>query len=197
MSTHVRRISVGLFLLIVRPLTPLMPAWSHLFTRVDEALARGEAWRAREMLQGLLRSTDYDAALYEMYGRVLLRMGDLPEAGKYLFLSGARISEYEAAVALFLKRNSHHTWQQLFSTFPHGARRAATEDFPAVVRLELERLQMPPRRADKPKPVVVEHRQGCGEKLAIVGCALAGIFIIACFAIGFAMVLDSFGKMFR
>lgn len=171
--------------------------WRPLFKRVDEALGRGEVWRAKEMLQSAIGGADYDASLYEKYGRVLLQMGDLLEAGKYLFLSGARKPEYEAAVALFLHRHAHHPWQMLFSTFPRRARRAATEDFPAVVRLELERLQMPPKQADKPKPPVVEQRQGCGEKLSIIGCALAGMFLIACFGTGFTIVMEAFFKLFR
>lgn len=73
-------------------------------TRVQAALSRGELWRAKEILQGAIATLKYDPLLYEQYGLILFQMGDLVEAGKYLFLSGQVKEEYETAINLYLKR---------------------------------------------------------------------------------------------
>ena len=56
-----------------------------LYERVDEAIERGEMWRAKEILRGNIGTSSYDSQLYERYGRLLLDLGEMVEAGKYLF----------------------------------------------------------------------------------------------------------------
>ncbi len=58
--------------------------------RADQAVREGRLWRAKEILQGGMRSAGYDVVFFERLGVLLLRMGDLLEAGKFLFLSGRR-----------------------------------------------------------------------------------------------------------
>src|SRR5207244_2839830 len=60
------------------------------YKRVDDALARGELWRAKEILRGRVASSHFDPVLFERYGEVLLAAADLFEAGKFLFLSPFR-----------------------------------------------------------------------------------------------------------
>ena len=55
---------------------------------VKAALTNNQLWRAKEILQGTIASSGYDPFLFEQYGLILFQMGDLMEAGKYLFLSG-------------------------------------------------------------------------------------------------------------
>ena len=80
------------------------PIAMELYERVDEAVRRGEIWRAKEILRGSIRSRGYDTELYERYGRLLLDLQETLEAGKYLLLSGMRRPEYEASIELCLSR---------------------------------------------------------------------------------------------
>jgi hypothetical protein len=117
--------------------------------------ARGNLWRAKELLQGSLRNFEYNLELYEEYGTVLLRMGDLPAAGKFLFLSGARKPEYEEAISLYLKRH----WgspAQLFSSFPRRARLIVLSTYPEAVERDLQGLGFPNNLSLFPGAVV--HR---------------------------------------
>ncbi|MBT8487380.1 MAG: hypothetical protein HKN72_11610 [Gemmatimonadetes bacterium] len=95
---------------------------SRTFAKAESALNRGELWRAKEILQGTLASQQYHPELYERYGRVLLEMGDLLSAGKYLFLSGSRDAAYEAPIAIFLNRFRGRDAGELVRVLPSRAR---------------------------------------------------------------------------
>ena len=64
----------------------------------EKEVAKGNLWRAREILQGSIPNAGYDCDLFESLGNVLLSMGDLPEAGRFLFLAGKRQPEYDEAI---------------------------------------------------------------------------------------------------
>jgi hypothetical protein len=106
--------------------------------KVEAALNAGELWKARDLLRGRIGSSPYSPDLYEQLGVVLLRMGDVPEAGKYLFLSGRREPDYEAAINLYLQRHGRHGWRQLVGSFPSSARRAQLDVLPTAVLTALE-----------------------------------------------------------
>ncbi len=110
------------------------------FKIVDDAILAGKLWRAKEIMQGRLGSSGYSPALYEKYGQVLLLMGDLIEAGKYLFISGQRESGYSVAIELFLARNAKQGWARLKSAFPRRVRNLPIDEFPEQVQLELSNL---------------------------------------------------------
>ena len=76
----------------------------------------------------------YDPDIYERYGQVLLQMGDLVEAGKFLFLSGQRDSTYGESIDLYLKRFAKADHRRFISTFPKAARLSKIEDYPEVVQ---------------------------------------------------------------
>ncbi len=101
--------------------------------KVEAALNSGELWKARDILRGRITSSAYSPDLYEQLGVVLLRMADVPEAGKYLFLSGRRQPEYDAAIGVFLHRHGRHGWRHLVASFPSSARRGRIEALPTRV----------------------------------------------------------------
>jgi hypothetical protein len=105
-------------------------------------IEQGRLWRAKEMLQGSLGNFGYNLELYEEYGKVLLLMGDLPSAGKFLFLSGVRKPEYEQAIGIYLTRHRGRP-AQLFSTFPRTARLIVLSTYPKPVEEDLRRLGFP------------------------------------------------------
>ena len=123
-------------------------AKQSLYQRVDEAIARGEAWRAKEMLRGNIGSGSYDSQLYERYGKLLLDLGELAEAGKYFFLSGRRESEYEEAIEVYLSRHPRSRPELLFRSFPSGARFRELHRYPLEVRRTLEERGLPQHFAD-------------------------------------------------
>jgi len=102
------------------------------FAKVDKALSEGALWRAKEILQGNI-AHGYDCEIYERYGQVLLQMGDLPEAGKYLFLSGKSLPEYEQAISIYLKRHTKLNPFHTLYTFPKAARLPRLSDYPETV----------------------------------------------------------------
>ena len=119
-----------------------MPEEESLYDRVDEAIARGEVWRAKEILRGNIRIRGYDVELYERYGRLLLDIGEMSEAGKYLFLSGQRAPECEEAISLYLERHVPNPEHMYFS-FPRAARLNDIDEYPEEVRRTLETFNFP------------------------------------------------------
>jgi hypothetical protein len=103
--------------------------------RAQEETERGRLWRAREILQGSVRS-GYDIEVYEEYGKLLLRMGDWIEAGRFLFLSGARKVAYEEAIALYLSKHRGGP-AELFRSFPRKARLVVLSTYPSAVERDL------------------------------------------------------------
>lgn len=104
---------------------------------VERELAAGRLWRAKEILQGRLRSAGYDSVLYERYGLVLLQLGDLAEAGKYLFLSGVRRPEYSESIAIYIHRHGK-SLRSLRDTFPACVRRTEIASYPESVLADLQ-----------------------------------------------------------
>lgn len=123
-------------------------AKQNLYQRVDEAIERGETWRAKEILRGNVGSGSYDSQLYERYGKLLLDLGELVEAGKYLFLSGRRHPEYDEAIAVYLSRHPESRPELLFRSFPSGARFRELHRYPLEVRRVLEERGLPQHFAD-------------------------------------------------
>ena len=114
-----------------------------LYERVDAAVQRGQVWRAKELLRGNIGSGSYDSPLYERYGRLLLDLGELVEAGKYLFLSGRRCPEFDEAIKVYLSRHPEDRPEVLYYSFPAAARFRKIARYPLAVRRVLEERGLP------------------------------------------------------
>ena len=112
-------------------------------------IEKGNLWRAKEILQGAIRGGGYDVELFETIGIVLLRMGDLPEAGKFLFLSGVRRPEYPEAIEIFLSRHRRKEPHNLLYRFPRSARLKTLSDYPDEVVQVLRAMGFPEVLKDK------------------------------------------------
>jgi hypothetical protein len=110
--------------------------------RARTEIERGRLWRAKEILQGSVRTLGYNPELYEEYGRLLLRMGESPEAGRVLFLSGARKAEYEEPIHLYLGKYGQSP-ARLFRSFPQRARLVVLATYPKTVENELRERGFP------------------------------------------------------
>lgn len=105
----------------------------------DREIAAGNLWRAKEILHRSLKYSGYNIQLFEKLGIVLLKMNDLAEAGKYLFLSGVRKSEYEEAIGIFLKKYEGKP-HNLFHPLPRAAKLSKISDYPEAVADKLREL---------------------------------------------------------
>jgi hypothetical protein len=114
----------------------------NVIEKADREIAKGKLWRAKEILQGAIGHAGYETEIYEKLGLVLLRMQDLAEAGKYLFLSGARKPEYLEPIEIFIGRYQKKP-HNLYNQFPRSARLAKIEDYPPAVADALRALNFP------------------------------------------------------
>lgn len=108
----------------------------------EREVEKGNLWRAKEILQGSIPNAGYNCDLFEKLGNVLLIMGDLPEAGRFLFLSDRRKPEYEQAIEIFLKKYGNN-WRGLLHTFPRPAKLSTLSEYPDGVRRQLEQSGVP------------------------------------------------------
>ena len=108
----------------------------------EKEVAKGNLWRAREILQGSIPNAGYDCDLFESLGNVLLTMGDLPEAGRFLFLAGKRQPEYDEAIKIFLRKQGR-SWRTLRQSFPRVAKLPRLSDYPDCVSRQLAELGFP------------------------------------------------------
>lgn len=121
----------------------------RILDKARRELDHGNLWRAKEILQGAIRSESYDVELYEMMGTVLLRMGDLPEAGRFLFLSGVRRDEYLEAIEIFLSRHRRKAPQEFVHVLPRKARLRTVSEYPDEVAQVLREIGFPKTVTDE------------------------------------------------
>ena len=131
-----------------------------LYQRVDEAVEKGEVWRAKEILRGNIASGSYDSQLYERYGMLLMELGELVEAGKYLFLSGRRSPEYARAIEVYLSRYPADRPEVLYHSFPSAARFGEQlSRYPLEVRRTLQERGLPEYFEELHRQRLERHRQ--------------------------------------
>ncbi len=148
------------------------------------ARSKGKLWQAKEILQGRISSHPYDAEIMEEYGSVLLEMGDDLEAGKYLFLSGARLPEYEDAINLYLDRFAKSTAIHLHASFPAWARKVPLERFPEPVTIELRARGFKPADLNQYIREPRSQPSPAGEKMAKYGCLAVVAILVMLFGVG-------------
>lgn len=123
--------------------------------KAQREMDNGNLWRAKEILQGAIGSGEsYDVQLFEMMGSVLLRMGDLPEAGRFLFLSGVRQPDYREAIEIFLSRYSRTAPHDFIHLLPRSARLRTVSDYPDEVARALREMKFPEVLKDKNERVI-------------------------------------------
>jgi hypothetical protein len=151
--------------------------------QIAELIANGEHWKAKEKLQGRLSALTYDCDLFESYGQVLLKMHDSLEAGKYLFLSGARKPEYDDSISLFLDRYSQKDICYIYHSFPKAAQAAEFSEFPSVVIRELNERGFSQndirKRTELGKPSSSPGNSFVGGLIVTVLLALLGGFLVS------------------
>jgi hypothetical protein len=154
--------------------------------RVDQALAEGKLWRAKEILEGQLSTPDFDRELLLKYGRVLLAMGDLLAAGRVLFFSGYRDAEFQEAIELFLSRHPRSNRNRFAGSIPSMIRRQAhLAEYVASEEFELSGWSDEALQSIKPHriPIKRERPSPLRQKLrSIVAAAIAVVLVLVLLA---------------
>lgn len=151
---------------------------------VAQAIESGQLWRAKEILSGRVGTCAFDAELYEQFGTLLLRMGDDIQAGRFLFLSGKRLPDYQPAIDLFLRKHRGGRGE-MFAAFPAHVRRRPWVELPAQVQQELEALKF--GRPSGDGALWANLRFPKDESSSPVGCLLALMVVT-----GFVVLLTLF-----
>lgn len=152
----------------------------------DRELVAGRPWRAKEILQGSIPNAGYDLALFEKLGLVLLKMGDLREAGRYLFLSSRREPVYQEAINAFLFRHRKNP-RALYASFPRVAKLYALADYAEPLRGELEQRGFPQILRNRDRNTLLEDKQSWIP--AAIGWLIAGS-ILATLVLGVVKFLE-------
>ena len=160
-----------------------------ILKRAEAERTAGRAWRAKEILRGAL-ATRAEPELLEHYGRLLNSLGERYEAGKYLFLSGARTPEYEDAIQVFLTRTAARRDADLVQLFPAAVRRLPFEQLPAQVQDDLKARGVSKARFSGTGPIVPPARYGWSDRLKMIAAVLiCGIFVLA-LGLGIAQIAN-------
>ena len=101
-------------------------------------------WKAKQIVRRMIKNSNiYDPELFGLYGKVLAKMHDDLEAGKYFFLSGLRGPEYDDKINLFIsryKKSKNKRYISLSCQFPKIARYRKMDDFPEPTRSDILKL---------------------------------------------------------
>ena len=159
--------------------------WSdeRTFARSDHAIAQGKLWRAKEILQGNIATQEFHPELYKRYGQLLLEMGDCVEAGKYLFLSGARNRQYQESISLFLTKH-HRDPGRIVGAFPSRARSTPRASFPPSAQEDMKELGIPTDLYQH----IPEYRTTWKDHVTLTAVSLLLVLIVICAIVG-AVVL--------
>jgi uncharacterized protein DUF6584 len=170
-----------------------------LLARVDAEVAGKRLWRAKEIIRGNIANAWPHPEVVERYGQVLLDMGDELEAGKYLWLSGVRIKQYEKPVALFLSRHGRHGAKNLLAQLPKTLKRVEFDQLPTEVQRDLTRLGG--RRSDfgvkrRSRPVLPRNRWLKDSIFGAVGIGFLVCLIVGV-GVGFRAIVMWVVQLFR
>ena len=165
---------------------------------VRAALDAGKLWRAKEILGGRVGAAPFDAKLYEQHGVVLLKMGDLVEAGRFLFVSGARRTEYDEALGLFRDHFGRAGWKAVLGALPGQAKRVPIGSLPIATQEDLRSLGLPVGYERKEAKQALQRKSSkLLNVLATGGCLLVVLSVLASLAAGAPLVFKTVMAWFR
>lgn len=151
-----------------------MPRQPSVIGRAQADIAAGELWRARDRLNGSWKNSPTNFEVVEVLGEVYMRMGDLPAAGRWWYLSAVDDERHDAARAAYEARHGGRA-EQIRAGLP---RLAIDTPIPDGVRTRLDLIggQPPPRVVANDAP----HDDGLLVHLGIL------LFLLATVGVWFA-----------
>ena len=164
-----------------------MKSIEDILNRANAEFAAGRAWRAKEILRGNIAAGRVEPEILETYGRLLGRLGDRVEAGKYLFLSGMRKPEYAEAISLFTQRHARRGGHDLVAQLPTAVRLRPFAALPETVQRELQALGVTAdlfgARGTRAAP-----KMSWPERFAALGCLVLSVFLLVTLIAGLEVV---------
>lgn len=160
--------------------------------RVREDLEAGRLWKARDRVTGLFAARPTDQAVLELSAEVYFRMGDLPRAGAFWYLTECSGTDVDTAMAAMRER--YPTASDVVAGLPI---RDGIESFPESVRVRLAALQAAvkeqsgrdwvpaARHARSPTPSTSPS-----SKLAATGCSLVAVAGLVVFVVGLISIVE-------
>jgi hypothetical protein len=112
---------------------------SDALDRARADIEAGRLWKARDRLRGVVGARPGDQEVLALLGEVYLRMGDGPEAGRWLFLTERDDEAARGAIAAFRERYA------LGQLLPRVPAYRPIEEYPPRVRARLRELQVDAR----------------------------------------------------
>ena len=155
---------------------------NHILDKAQAQIEQGRLWRAKEILQGAIRSESYDIQLFEIMGVVLLKMGDLPEAGKFLFLSGVRRPEYQESIEIFLGKHQRRQPRDFLYLLPRKARLRNVSDYPDQVAQVLRQMGFPEVLKNKDGKVYIP--EAGNDRVIWITCGTIAVITVVLIILG-------------
>lgn len=157
-------------------------------SRVEEEIANGRLWRAKEILGSSISNYGYSRPILFQLATVLHDMGDKVESGKYFLLSVDSPNETQlSAIELFLSRHPTQGYVELLRNLQSKLRLKKRDDYPTHLKNHLEAMGAPKLlRMDigdaPPNPTL--------DRFFLIGCAVTAIATIAFTLIGVGTVIS-------
>jgi len=96
--------------------------------RIDEELRNDRLWKAKEILQGTIKSNPYDEEVYLEYAKILYHhQKDYLESGKYFLLTNTQKDIYLEAINFFVSRHPSETF---IHHFPRQFKKIKSDKYP-------------------------------------------------------------------
>ncbi len=105
--------------------------------RAQADIEEGRLWKARDRLEGFLDSGPHDQRALGLLADVCIRMGDLPAAGKYLFLTERWDGDDAAAARDALEERCGRSAAHMLRALPA---KPPLEAYPSAPGVRLRRL---------------------------------------------------------
>ena len=167
----------------------------QVLAKADAETRAGRPWRAKEILGGAIASGCTDAAVFEWYGQLLESLGDRVEAGKYLYLSGARSDAYSETIALFIARHAKRRGKDLVAQLPSAVRRQSFAALPAAVQEDLRRIGVDPA-CFGPARNVVASATPWRNRLTTTGLMVVAVAFLIAIVVGFRVIFSWVWNLF-
>ncbi len=171
-------------------------ARSRGLDKVAADLEAGRLWKARDRLQGAFIQGRQDQAVLDMLATVLYLMHDLPEAGRFWYLTARDDEHAREARAAFEQR--YRGPVEIAHRLPA---RTPLDEYPEPVRARLERLDLTPwPPATRWEPIEPEPISTSGKIWIALGLALLALLVLA-LVLGLLQIIgwavDSIGATLR
>jgi hypothetical protein len=125
------------------------------FEKVDQLIAEGRLFRAKETLHGMTGSYGYQPSIFQKIGDILVALNEPELAARYYFFSGVRTEVTQPLVDGYVRglqklkvgagnKKAFSTYKDLYDEIPKAIRRAKPNEIPSTIKDELSSVGFTP-----------------------------------------------------